>query len=83
VSMYLPNPDLQPTGSEPGEFIAAEFIEAHRTDEPSDSSHDEATEDTEDTEDTNDTDDVHDIDDDVQEPRDQTGGRDANGKATR
>ena len=21
MSMYLPNPDLQPTGSEPGEFI--------------------------------------------------------------
>lgn len=27
MSMYLPNPDLRPTGSEPGEFIDAGQIE--------------------------------------------------------
>lgn len=31
MTMYLPNPDLHPTGYEP-----AEFIDAHRADEPGD-----------------------------------------------
>lgn len=38
VSMYLPNPDLQPTGWEPAEFIAAELIEDHRSAPPGDRS---------------------------------------------
>jgi hypothetical protein len=41
MTMYLPNPDLHPTGREPGEFIAAEFIaaefiDAHRAGQPGD-----------------------------------------------
>jgi hypothetical protein len=36
MSMYLPNPDLHPTGWEPGEFFASEFIEAHRAGQPGD-----------------------------------------------
>lgn len=36
MTMYLPNPDLHPTGAEPGEFIAAEFIDAHHAGQPGD-----------------------------------------------
>jgi hypothetical protein len=36
MTMYLPNPDLHPTGWEPAEFIAAEFIDAHRVGQPGD-----------------------------------------------
>ena len=33
MTMYLPNPELDPTGAEPGEFID-EFIDGHDADEP-------------------------------------------------
>jgi hypothetical protein len=36
MTMYLPNPDLHPIGWEPAEFIAAEFIDAHRAGQPGD-----------------------------------------------